>query len=158
MDLCNQSCWLAILCGKNFNPGHYVQIVQPNFPIPAMFIGTTDCHFIPFSLTLTLAVGHTVSPKQNLLASFCSTLSDWMGWNLVWSWKEFKLNIPETISEWDLFSAYGDEAIQAEHLETTFDWDLFNRGKQLLFYWLHQKNLTLACIQTFINQVNSALA
>ena len=48
------------------------------FVMLAMLIGTTDFyHLIPFSVTSTLAEGHEVSVKQNLLASFSSTLFDW---------------------------------------------------------------------------------
>ena len=66
-----QAGWPAVLHGKNFNIGHYMQTVQPKFLIPAMFIGTIGFyHFIPLSLILTLPGCHRVSAKQNLLASF----------------------------------------------------------------------------------------
>ena len=61
--------WLAILLDKDLSVGH------TDFVLPAMHIGTIDfCHFIPLSLTLTLAGGHKVGAKQNLLASFSCTL------------------------------------------------------------------------------------
>ena len=45
--------------------------------IPTMLIGTIDLyHFIPLLVTFTLTGGHKVSTKQNLLASFCCTLSN----------------------------------------------------------------------------------
>ena len=41
-----------------------MQTFQPIFVVPAMFVGTIDFyHFIPLSLTLTLAGGHKVSAK-----------------------------------------------------------------------------------------------
>ena len=68
--------WLAILGCKNFYIGLNMQSFQSNFVIHIMLIGTIDfCHFIPFSMSLTRAQGHKVSPKQNLLASFSHTLS-----------------------------------------------------------------------------------
>ena len=42
--------------------------------------------FTPFSPTLPLPGGHTVSAKQNLLASFSRALFIWSGWNLMWWW------------------------------------------------------------------------
>ena len=64
-----------VLCGKNFNVGHYAQFFQPNVFIPAMLIDTIDfCHPIPLSLTLTMAGGHKVIAKQSLLVSFSHTL------------------------------------------------------------------------------------
>ena len=56
---------------KTFNVGHYAQTFQQSSFIPAMLTGAIDFyHFIPLSLTLTLARGHTVSTKQNLLKFF----------------------------------------------------------------------------------------
>ena len=76
MDLCNELCLsgrLAVLCGKNFNFGLYMQIVQINLFISAMLIGAIYFYyFIPLSLTLPR--GHKVSAKLNLLASFSNTL------------------------------------------------------------------------------------
>ena len=57
-----------------------------------MLINTTDF----FTFILTLASGHKVSIKKNLLASF-----SWIEWDGIW---------------------YGDEAIQVEHPETSFEW------------------------------------
>ena len=52
IDLCNVVC-LAVLLGRNFNIGHYMQSFQPNFVMPAMPIGTIDFyHFTPLSLVL----------------------------------------------------------------------------------------------------------
>ena len=45
MDLDNQSCspsQPAVLHGKNFHIGHYVQTFQPHFFIPAMLIDTIN--------------------------------------------------------------------------------------------------------------------
>ena len=75
------SCvWLAgappgCLCCKNLNVGHYMQTFQPNFVISAMLKGTTDFyHFIPLSLTLTVAGDYKVSTNENILASFSHRL------------------------------------------------------------------------------------
>ena len=58
-----------------------------------MFIGTYGFyHFIPLSVTLTLAGGHKVSTKQNLLASFSYT-SQLNGIKFGVVMKQFKLNI-----------------------------------------------------------------
>ena len=73
MHQCNESCWSvclasqpAVLCSKNFDIGHYMQIFEPTLFIPAMLIGTIDFyHFIPPSLTMALPGGHKVS--KNLL-------------------------------------------------------------------------------------------
>ena len=65
----------AVLHGKNFNVGYCKQTFRPNTFILAMLIGTIEfCHFIPLSVTLTLAGGHKVSTEQNLLASFSCIL------------------------------------------------------------------------------------
>ena len=76
MDLCycNKLCSAGPLAGQSsnlhdrkLNIGHYMQTCEPNLFIPAMLIGTIDfCHFIPFSLNLTLPGGHKVKAKQNL--------------------------------------------------------------------------------------------
>ena len=71
--------------GKNYNVWRYM---ETSF-IPAMLIGTIDFHhFMPLSVAfnLTLAGGHKVSVKQNLLTPFSHTLFNWMGWNLIWWW------------------------------------------------------------------------
>ena len=58
-----------LVYGKDFNVGHYMQTFQPNFFIPAMFVGTMDSTmFIP--VTMILPGGHKDSAKQNALASF----------------------------------------------------------------------------------------
>ena len=80
MDLCNESSSRSSVClpcvAKNFSTGPYTQTLQPVFFIPAMLAGTIDLyHFILLSLTLTLAGGHKISIKQNLLASFSHILS-----------------------------------------------------------------------------------
>ena len=50
-----------------------MQSFQQNIFIFVMLIGTIDFyHFMPLSVTLT--GGHKVSAKQNILASFSSTL------------------------------------------------------------------------------------
>ena len=73
--------------------------VELNFLVPALLIGTIDfCYFISLSLTLTVPGGHKVSAKRNLLASFS----------------------PMFPSDHDKILC-GDEAIQAEHHETTFE-------------------------------------
>ena len=49
---------------------------RPNVFIPSTLIGIIDIyHFIPHSLTLTLAEGHNVSSKQNLQALFSRKFS-----------------------------------------------------------------------------------
>ena len=64
-----------------------------NIFIPAKLRGTIGFYHIrPLSLTLTLAGGHKVSTKQNLLALFSHALFNWFGWNLIWCWSNFKLN------------------------------------------------------------------
>ena len=91
MHICNESCpfgQLAVLRGKLFNVGHYTYIVQP------MHIGTIDMyHFILPSQTLTLAGGHKVSTKQNLLASFFWHTFRLIGMKIDVELKHFKLNI-----------------------------------------------------------------
>ena len=85
MDLCISLVWLAILCGKNFDVVHYGQTFLPIFfffffCLPAVLIGTINFyHFIPLSVTLTLAGGHKVSNKQNLLVAISSTLFNCSG-------------------------------------------------------------------------------
>ena len=99
MGLLNQLCLsiclaspLAILHGKNFNIGHYMQILQPNFFIPAMVVGIVDfLHFRSLSVILALARGHKVSTKQNFifLHAFqvismnlmqCWCIFNWISW------------------------------------------------------------------------------
>ena len=49
---------------------------QVFFFIPAMVVGTIDCcHCVPRSITLTLAGGHKVSTKRNLLVYFLAHFS-----------------------------------------------------------------------------------
>ena len=64
---------LSVLHGKNSNVVHYVQTFLPNSLIPAVIILVTAIsnlyQFIPLSMTLTLAEGHDLIGKENLLAS-----------------------------------------------------------------------------------------
>ena len=69
------------------------------FFILAMLIVTIDIdHFIPLSVTMTLVGGHKVSTKQCLFLHFLAHFST--EWDEIW---------------------YGDESVQAEHPETTFE-------------------------------------
>ena len=94
MDVCIEWClssclagWPIILCDRNFIVGHYSQTFQPNLFILCVLLGSIDFyHFIPHSLTLTMAWSHKVSAKQNLLASFPPTLFNWWGWNMTCWW------------------------------------------------------------------------
>ena len=80
-----------------------------------MLKGTIDFYnFTPLLQTLTLAGGHKVSTKQNLLATVFAHFS--AGQDKIWS---------------------GVEAIFLEDNNTTFEWHLVKQGKLLLFYWLH---------------------
>ena len=65
----------SCLVWQKLNIRHIRQTVQSNFAIPTMLTGAIDFyHFIPLSLTLTLSRGHSITAKQNLLASFSPTL------------------------------------------------------------------------------------
>ena len=97
MGLCNGSCLSARQF--TFNVGHYAQTFQQISFIFAMPVGIIDFHhFIPFSLTFTLA-GLT-SSAQNKIS--CLRFL-----------KHFS-------SEWDTIWC-GDEAIQAEHPDAIFE-------------------------------------
>ena len=64
----------SILRGQTFNVGRYAQLFQPNPCIQAMRVGTiTFYNFVPLSMTLTLAEGHKLSAKQNVLVIFSDT-------------------------------------------------------------------------------------
>ena len=55
----------------------------------AMLVDTIDfSHSIPLSLILTLAGGHKVSTKQNLLASLSHTLFNSSAWNVIVCWSK----------------------------------------------------------------------
>ena len=80
MDLCNESCSSeddrttgppSVLCGKNFQRWMLHANCSTNLFIPDMLLGTF--YNIPLSLTLNLLVGHKVTAKQNLSASFSPT-------------------------------------------------------------------------------------
>ena len=82
------SSWLsaqsAVLGGKNFKIGYYVQALQKISFVPTVFIVTIDLfHFIPLSVILTSDKGHNVSEKQNQLDSFFCSLLYWPVWNNV---------------------------------------------------------------------------
>ena len=69
--------------------------------IPAMLIGTIDLnHFIPLPLTLTLPGGHKISTQQNVWLHFLTHTHFLSDQDEIWC---------------------GDEAIQFEHRETTFE-------------------------------------
>ena len=113
-DLCNELClagWtatqLAVLFSKNFNIEHYMQTVSTSL--------FHSCHayrhhlLLPFSTTfsdLDYAWSYKVSVKQPLLASFSCTVSS--DQDKIWC---------------------GDEAIQFEHSEATFEQDLVKQGE-----------------------------
>ena len=67
-----------------------------------------------------MAKGHKVGGKLNLLTYFLVHFS--AEWDYIWC---------------------GDEAIQVEHPDTTFEWNLCNQAKQLLFYSLCPKILNV---------------
>ena len=103
MDICDELCLSnqpAILHGKNFNVGHYMQTV-----LPVLFCTCHACRhhwLLPFDtmfIDLDLALGHRVSTEQNLLASLSCTQFIWSGWNLMWWWSDSSW-IP-----WDYFWA-----------------------------------------------------
>ena len=122
-------CRPAILHGINFNIGHYMQTV-PNFFTPAML---SHYQFTLLSLALTLSVGHTVSRKQNLLASFspaCHVIR--MKFDVVI--RQFKLNIQRLL----LSKMY------------------WKKGNDC-FYRLCHKTLMMACVQMFMNGFHSNL-
>ena len=81
-----------------------------------MFIGTSDSyHFIPLSLTLTLAGGHKVTVQSKT------------------SWRHILAHFStDQDACW-----YGVEVMQGDHPDTTFEWDLMKQQKLLLFNWLH---------------------
>ena len=118
------------LHGKNFNVRHCMQTFQPY-----LLMDTID--FYPFILvSLTLTFGSHVSAKQNLLASFsctlalCScTLFSWSGWNFIWCWSNLCWTSQYCI------------------------WVRFDETRENTCCFTDcQKTLTLACIQTFMNQ------
>ena len=148
--LCLSQClagWSDIMCGNNLNVGHVTQAFHPNiFSYFRMLVGTIDFYyFVPFSMTLALSGGHKVSTKHSVLAPFFHPLLNWsrLNWMLSWSYSS-------RIS-WYYRIGCCLEAIQVEHPDTTFEWDLMKKGKQLLFYWLPRKTEMLAYIQIFMN-------
>ena len=72
MDLCNQSAVpSSVLLGKQFNFGHCLRTnsTKRSHTCPAILMGTINLyHFIPLSLTLTLA-GGTAESKTLLLVA-----------------------------------------------------------------------------------------
>ena len=52
---------------------------------------------------------------------------------------------------------YGVEAIQGEHPNSIFEWEIMQQGKSLLFYRPCQKPQALACILTFMTRFASNL-
>ena len=95
MDRCPSVC----PTWRNFNVR---KTFQPNSLIPPMLNGTNDfCLFIPLSVTLRSAGCQEVSWKLYMLDSFSRALHNW--WDEIWC---------------------GDETIQADHLDTTLEWEL----------------------------------
>ena len=91
-------------------------------------------YFIPHSATLTLAEGHKISWKQNLLASFSRILFNWPGWNVIGYWSK---------SGWRPWFYF---------------WERFDRNKGNNCCLLAvSKILTLTCIRTVINGFGSNL-
>ena len=77
----------SILCGKNFDIGHYTQSFKPNSFTSAMHVGPIGhCHFVPLSVNIALVRGHKISRMQNLLILFSCTLLNWLGWNGICYW------------------------------------------------------------------------
>ena len=84
---------LAVLCGKNFNVGHYMQTFLPVFVIPAMHKGTVDFNqFIPLSLTLAGWGSQGQCKSKHLCFIFSHTLQQ-IGIKCDVVLKQFKLNI-----------------------------------------------------------------
>ena len=89
-----------------------------------MFIGIIAFyHFIPLSITLTWAGDHKVSAKQHLFFfhffTHCSTDQSEI--------------------------CYGIGAIQNKHADTSFDWDLVEKGKQQPIYCVHHNVYEMIC-------------
>ena len=116
---------------KKFNIGHYTQALQPVFffyiYIPALYYSFFLAPFYT-SLTLTLVGDHVVSAKQTSWLHFLTDLLQLIRMKFKVLLKQLKLN---------------------------FEWDLMKWGKSLLFYWLRKKDVTLACIKTFMNWFDS---
>ena len=81
------------------NVGHYTQTVKPFFFIPAMLIGTIDFHYF-LTLSLTLALPGVTRSAQSKTY-----------------WLTF---LTHSSSDQDEISC-GDEAVQVEHPESTFE-------------------------------------
>ena len=59
-------------------------------------------------------------------------------------------------TEWDQIYC-GDEVVQGEHPNTTFEWGFSTQGKWVLFYWLCSKMFLLAWIRTHMIAFDSNL-
>ena len=125
--LCGQSTCLA----KTFILDIACKPFNKMFFIHATFIATIDIyHLLPLSVTLILAGCHTVSTKQNLLASFSHAVLKRMGWNLIWRWSN---------SSWTPWNHF---------------WISVFRSREItVFCWLHQTTLMLAHIWTFYDPI-----
>ena len=91
MDICSQSCLSVWQFVKNFSTGHCMQIVQPIFFIPALHIGNIDFYHF-VPLSLTLTLLRGQGSAQS--THFSAEQSE---------------------------ICCGDETIQAEYSETTFE-------------------------------------
>ena len=133
--LSGQPPGLAVLRCKCFNIEQYMQIFQPNFVIPAMPVVTIDFnHFIllhwPWPWVWVTRVVQNKTSWLHFLAHF--QLSR-MKFDPVL--KQFRLNI----------------------LILFFSEIQWSKGKWMLFYWLRPKEIMVAQIQMFLNQLGSNL-
>ena len=133
--ICNKFCssgHMSVSFGINI--GHCMQTFQPYLFMPCLKALLTSIHSIPLCMTLTMAGGHKVSAKQNLLASSSCTFFCWSEWKFDMVLKQFKLNV----------------------LILNLSEILWNKENNCQFTD-SVKTLTLTCIQTVIDQIGSHL-
>ena len=147
MGLCNELCsciwpdrhpadWPVIVypfcVAKNFSIGHYMHAFLPRCHVPGMLIGATDFyHFIPPSVTLTLAGGSQGQLKAKAVGFIFSYTFQLNG--MKWCW-----NNSSSISRYSFWMSF-----------------CVMMGNDCCLIDCIKKKLTLACIQAFLSRFGS---
>ena len=75
----------SMLCGRNFNVGHFMQTSQPIFFISAILLGTIDFYHL-YHFHWPWPCLPLAKSVQSKIYSFSRTLFIWSGLNLMWRW------------------------------------------------------------------------
>ena len=117
-------CPADCLAWQNFNIGYCMQTFQSDSFILVMIMGTIDFYIFPLSVTLAM------TGSQRSAESYTCSL-------------HFLAHVSSDLSE----IGCSDKTRKVEHHDTTFEWNLLNQAKSMLFHNASTMHALSQCIQ-----------